>query len=78
MIGRANKTKKNNHVLKPKPNLRVTKSGINTKKPNMAKLLKCLLPGPSAGNGALWIVGESVVKIPHASDALGWTGALGV
>lgn len=37
----------------------------------MAVLLKLLEPGPSAGKGAFLMVGESVVRIPHSSEAGG-------
>ena len=73
MMGSANNNVKNNHVLNPPPSLRVTKYGINTTNPAMAKLLKLRAPGPSAGSGAFLIAGSAVVFTPHS--ALGAGGA---
>jgi hypothetical protein len=56
-MGRARRTARNSHVLKPRPMLHVRYAGIPTSSEMRNGLEKESRPEPSAGSGALGIVG---------------------
>lgn len=67
-MGIANTIKKNTHVLNPRPNLYETYAGTKVKIENKMVFENDVDPGPSAGNGALLIVGEALVLTPDSLE----------